>query len=613
MATQREVNETWMEGFALKRMILVLSFVALLATLKLAAAPALPRPEGGGALRGGIASGDATSSGLTIHGVLPGAKEVTAANADPNGIYLLFYWAKGSSSAVKLAILDADAKGELDFKGLTQNLSDGDTLRVLTAADASSLLKNPTADESSEPSVTVGAPATPSSVVIAKATAGDEEVNATKAEAYQTYLLFDWAKPVKSTTAGSSASAKPVKLGMATAAEDGTLDFTGLSQPLGAGDTIRALDAADASKLLAALAKGKYDWPELGVVVADAPVTTTEAPKVIVGYEQSGANSADSSGRLYADVYYSHALRHDPNSSEPARMRIFGDVRIGSSAQSASSTIGTFVTGLSGTVSSLKLNQVASVAEFLTGLEYSFPKLSQPDGARLSIFGEYGAQGALQSAELSNTYAFPANTTQAYQLLVAAEKSTQGPNPATSIPTTCVVGSKPTIPGVANNCMFLEFSQQQPYFNQEAYLGVKSVSFLTVGKKLAPDVISIGFGANNSVNRNMNFNAMRIEGLVPFALPTGTGSAKPAVPMIYLFGYANLAIDHSHFPNVNNFIPLNASSSVIVNNQVQTSSANNTYVIYTKPQPQEFYSIGVGVDLLDVWSKLTTQSNKKSE
>ena len=69
------------------------------------------------------------------------------------------------------------------------------------------------------------------------------------------------------------------------------------------------------------------------------------------------------------------------------------------------------------------------------------------------------------------------NTSQAYQLLVAAEKSVQGPNPTTSIPTTCVVGGSPKIAGVADNCMFVQFAQQQPYFDQEAFVGLKSISY----------------------------------------------------------------------------------------------------------------------------------------
>lgn len=86
------------------------------------------------------------------------------------------------------------------------------------------------------------------------------------------------------------------------------------------------------------------------------------------------------------------------------------------------------------------------MAEFLAGVEVG-TRSQNSDGSRLSLFAEYGATGTLQSAELDNIYAFPANTSQAYALLVAAETANNknNSNPTTTIPNTCVVGSSPKI------------------------------------------------------------------------------------------------------------------------------------------------------------------------
>jgi hypothetical protein len=347
---------------------------------------------------------------------------------------------------------------------------------------------------------------------------------------------------------------------------------------------------------------------QIQVGAPPAASSTSNLPRIIVGYEQSGANSANSAGRLYADSYYGRAIS---TTGPLARARIFGDANIGSSAQNANSTLGGFATGLSGTASSLKLNQVASVAEFLTGAELSLTPPNGNDNSRLALFGEYGATGSLQTAELTNIYAFPANTTQAYSLLVAAEAANDAKNgvtnPTTTIPTTCVVGSSPKITGVANNCMYIEFVQQQPYFNQEGYVGLKMVTPLTDGtlSNSVPDVISIGFGANNAVYRRMRFKTLRVDGFVPFSVPPSGGNTKSSVPVFYIFGYACLAFDHSVFPNTNNFIPLDASSTVNVGGVPQSPNSGNTYVIYTTPQPEEYYSIGVGVDLKSVWGSVS--------
>jgi|GEM_PF-5363624 len=326
-------------------------------------------------------------------------------------------------------------------------------------------------------------------------------------------------------------------------------------------------------------------------------------PSVVVGYQQSGANSADSAGRLYINVHFNHPLRfHNPDGAKLDHVRYFGNVQVGSSAQNASSTVGNYVAGLTDTAKNLQLNQIASVAEFLFGGEYVMLPHSTQSSYRFSLFGEYGAQGTLQSSALNTFYAFPAQGTQAYTLLVQAEAA-QTPSPSTTIPGTCVVGSSPKITGVANNCMFVEFAQHQSYFDQEAYTGLMFTTYYP-GQDTPPGVVSIGFGANNGVNQDMSFNALRIDGFMPFKIPVAEGASKPSIPVLYIFGYANLAIDHHNFPTVNNFIPLAAASSVIANNVVQTQSPDNTYVIRTQPHPQEYYSIGVGVSLKDVWSML---------
>ncbi len=434
-------------------------------------------------------------------------------------------------------------------------------------------------------------------LALAKVTAGDHEITVQGAIPGQDYEAWERAP---ATTKGST---PPVWLASTKAEPDCTLSFKDLTQAPIAGDTVRILSAEEGAKFSNSKNFANFDLIEPSTVVAGTAFV--QLPRVIAGYEQSGANSANSVGRLYIDVYYAHELRRASSpDNKPAAWQLFGNVDIGSSAQNLTSTVGDYVAGISGTASSIKINQVASAAEFLTGLEYNALRTRT---RRLAIFGEYGALGALQTGELNNTYAFPAQDTQAYNLLVDAEQMAPGYNPAQSIATTCSFSSSSLITGVANNCMFVEFSQPQPYFDQEAYVGIRAVSFLpgSVFAGAAPAILSAGAGANHAVNLNMDFNSLRFDGLVPFAVPS-TGGAQSKTPVLYLFGYASLAIDHSHFPNSSNFINLNPVSSVIANNKLQTPSSGNTYVIYSQRTPQEFYSIGVGLDLVEIWSALST-------
>jgi hypothetical protein len=419
--------------------------------------------------------------------------------------------------------------------------------------------------------------------------AGAKEIKASHGAPGTGYQVWDWPK-------GTAANASKV-LGDAMAQSDGSLDFTALSSAVASGDKILVVRAYCQQP-------SEYEWNELGVSVSSDPsVNANKYPTVIVGYQQSGANSASSSGRFFIDLHYGHPL----SDTNPflKNLRLFGNARVGSSAQNASSTVGTFVTGLAGTENTLELNQVASVAEAFVGTDYTFSAMSTKDNkGRFSVFGEFGGQGTLQSSDLDNTYAFPVNPSQAYTLLVAAELKQQqqlGTTGSPTITTTCVTSTK--ITGVADNCMFVEFQQQQPFFNQEAYVGLKYSYFVSS----YPGSISIGGGANNAVNRKMDFNALRLDGFAPFKIP-GT---NPTIPVLYFFGYANLAYDHSHFPKVSNFIPLNPTSSVVYQNLVQTPSSANTYVIQTSPQPQESYSIGIGVSLTDAWNILFGKKNDK--
>lgn len=129
---------------------------------------------------------------------------------------------------------------------------------------------------------------------IQKVTAGDTDITVENPVAGTDYDLYKWTPGVAGAAAPAAcAIGTCVYLGIAKAQSSKPMDFKGIAQAPAAGDII----------LLTSVS---------GAILANAttaPSTTKESPRVIVGYEQSGANSANSAGRLYADAYYGRMVK----------------------------------------------------------------------------------------------------------------------------------------------------------------------------------------------------------------------------------------------------------------------------------------------------------------
>ncbi|MBT9330276.1 hypothetical protein [Paracidobacterium acidisoli] len=336
-----------------------------------------------------------------------------------------------------------------------------------------------------------------------------------------------------------------------------------------------------------------------------------EQTRLILGYEQGGASGADGEGRLFLDFYSNRAI------PDTHGFRWIGNVRIGSSAQTQTATLGDFVAGLASEENSLKLNAVASVAEFLTGLEYplnrgyarQYADQSTPEMERFSFaaFAIAGASGYLSSNELNQTFAFPADTSQAYQLLVQMDKNQKY---ATTTPTTigqiCVNPDASTnkVKNVSDSCDFAEFHKTADRFDREAYGGIKLTTHYldSYGKwqYSPPALVAFGIGVDEAVKTNTHFGVARVEGFLPVPLPISSGShSSSAISALYVFGTANIAIHHGKNASPNTFIGLNTSDSVkTADGATINPSANNTYVIQVRSVSRDLYSIGVGIDLV---------------
>lgn len=325
--------------------------------------------------------------------------------------------------------------------------------------------------------------------------------------------------------------------------------------------------------------------------------------RVIGGYQQGGASGADSSSRFFFDTAVEYQIKQ-------SRFHVIGGARIGSGAQDASAILGDYVAGLAGTVKDLTLNKIASVGEGWAGFQVDLlPQGADPKEVMLSTFAMYGINGYLQAAELNQTFAFPANTTQAYALLVEAQENSKNQStPPTTITDTCVVGPSPAIPGVADNCQFVRFHMSQPHFYQEAYLGLKVEGYRalwgTPSTHSSKASLSAAWGFNEIVGKYRRPSTVRLEGFLPLSLPglLGSGDNKTDLP-IYLFGTAEINYKRNGLTSTpDNFIGLDDISTVKTTDGIVLSpSAINTFTITSTRQTRDLYSIGVGIDLISAY------------
>jgi len=127
------------------------------------------------------------------------------------------------------------------------------------------------------------------------------------------------------------------------------------------------------------------------------PQLSGEQFQAIVGFQQSGASGSDSSQKFFLDFYVSRPVpglfRVTTQDGEPW-VRWWGDVRVGSAPRSINSAIS--VASLTSNVASLKFNEVAQAAEFLTGLDMRLGYICcLRQRFLLSFTTAFGASGSL--------------------------------------------------------------------------------------------------------------------------------------------------------------------------------------------------------------------------
>ena len=153
---------------------------------------------------------------------------------------------------------------------------------------------------------------------------------------------------------------------------NGTYEFNGLEKPTGTG-TQKYLILAKYNALKdSAEVEIKSDSPN--EITADLNLqrpSIVEFSRAIVGFEQSGASSAESKQKYFFDLHIEIPFHRKStyDSDLGARFRLWSTTRISSVPQQIQSAVGDFIVKFPQEAAKVKVNEVAQAAEVLGGIE----------------------------------------------------------------------------------------------------------------------------------------------------------------------------------------------------------------------------------------------------
>jgi len=300
--------------------------------------------------------------------------------------------------------------------------------------------------------------------------------------------------------------------------------------------------------------------------------------RAIVGFQQSGASGSNSVGKFFLDFFVSRPVpglfRVTAQDGEPW-FRWWGDVRIDSAPRSIGSAIS--AAALSSNAASLKFNELAQAGEFLTGLDMRLGYIccalwGQTAESRqrflLSFVTGFGASGSMTAnPPVSNAVVFdnPVNSpiypdfTKSY--------------PAASNPAYRYVSFVPPFPDRYFKEYFGGFRLTTRYADKDGN-----------ALRTAAATVSATVGQNELITAGrLRGVVSRVEAFYPLSTgKTGIWSA------VYLFATAQVRWGGAR-----------ATVFPLTQVTVPDPASDNTNTLYiTDRSSRDYYTIGVGVDLI---------------
>jgi hypothetical protein len=311
----------------------------------------------------------------------------------------------------------------------------------------------------------------------------------------------------------------------------------------------------------------------------------------VLGFEQAGASSTQADQRFFFDYYITRPLPFGANvvstNTDPkiaAKENVYGafkkmthwwgNVRLASYPQQINAPVGEFLSGLSGNVADVKVNEFVQAAEFRTGIDVKI--VANDTGSRLSAFAGFGGVGPMDPKQTVSVFKVPdapaAGQAESINRRQFFERYPKG-----------------TFPGL-EDATYVAFSNpDRGRFYRQYAAGLRYTQIRTdADNNLAPASISASFGQHELISRGRAVGVVGVfEAFVPFKL-----GDTPA----YIFGRALMSIRRT-----NDVRPVFLETA-IADNQPVPPTAAGVYVI-SAAADRDVYTVGIGLDPLQIFKK----------
>lgn len=334
-----------------------------------------------------------------------------------------------------------------------------------------------------------------------------------------------------------------------------------------------------------------------------------EIVRPVIGFEQVGASATAGSQSFLFDFYISRPVplpySKGSNAIWGSRVRWWGDVKVSSYPYTQKSSVATFAPQFAASFGNQNLNKLAQSVEFVSGPEVRLwttgsrgSITDESAAARFGLmwFAYFGATGPNNPTDNATVFQAPfAGSTQASLL------NEMFPLPNGGTYSTCPAPTTPPTP-CSNYVAFVPISADR--FLQQWGTGIRLYSLYT--HKLngnvsftTPATIEFSIGENAAVTAgHLHGPVLRVGAMYPFSIgPRGS----PGSMVIFLFGSVDTALGMNSFRRTLTLIPALDSNG----NPVPVSAAGVTQ-IPVDPNRRDTYRIGVGIDLVTLWNKLTS-------
>jgi len=301
----------------------------------------------------------------------------------------------------------------------------------------------------------------------------------------------------------------------------------------------------------------------------------------IIGWHQAGASSAESEQNLFFDFFVARPF--SDRAVYESRFNLWGQVRVASAPQQRGIPLSQFAVDFVEQLGSVKVNELAQSAEFVTGFEWRpFGKWGNHKSGRIRTLGFVGFFGA--------SGAFSDPTTRGRVFRVPPSGSPQWSNFLSHFPE--FQNSE-----FSDSASFIGLipPDRERFYRQYGF-GIRYSSYFTDKAWISPSMFTLSVGQDQSITRGRYVGpVLKFDAFYPLPMKK--------IQFLYLFGTVNLAAAK---PRIGTPLALHLVSQDCDANAPDSDIGANCGVklyqedvaVYTVPSSRDTYRIGVGIDCI---------------